>query len=265
MKRNNILSYILFALTAFFPVLYVGYSLFLKDYTILFEKLTLWADVLNVALIGISAAMLSFKEKQISRIAKVMLILSAVLLPVGRFLMARVLYPSYVIPGNLDTVIYIVTFIVLAITVYFYIQTEGSKIIIVLIISVIFAVGGSLSLLHYVFSYQKPRTIADIPSPDGVHHIRVIEYADDDNADWLYKAVFSYNSAESFSIGQVEFVKGWSYIEDYPEANNPKNRNSASLDERSDITFHNYGTITIKDKTYTYDGEPVTEPSEPPL
>ena len=119
MKRNNILSYILFALTAFFPVLYVGYSLFLNDYTILFDKLTLWADVLNVALIGISAAMLSFKEKQISRIAKVMLILSAVLLPVGRFLMARVLYPSYVIPGNLDTVIYIVTFIVLAITVYF--------------------------------------------------------------------------------------------------------------------------------------------------
>lgn len=264
-KRNNILSCLLFILTALFPLLYLGRLLFLRDYTVLFERLTLWADILNVLLIGICTALLICKDKQIGRTPKVMLILSAVLLPVGRFLMARVLESSYLIPGTWSTVIYLVTFIVLVMTICFFIKNKESKVIAILLIVIIFTVGGSLDVISYVFSFQNPRTIAEIPSPDGVHHIRVIEYADDDNENWLYKAVFSYNSAESFSIGSIEFMKDRAYIEDYPEAENPHFRHRASLDENTDITFHDNGTITIKDITYTYSGEKVIAPDESPL
>ena len=116
--------------------------------------------------------------------------------------------------------------------------------------SIIFVFSGFFPLVSYVFSYQNPRKIADIPAPDGIHHVRVIEYADDDNVNWLYKAVYSYNSAESFSISSIEFVKSWKFIEDYPEEKDLHNWETGSLDENTDITFNDNGTITIKGRTY---------------
>ena len=101
----------------------------------------------------------------------------------------------------------------------------------------------------------------------------MVEYADDDDVNWLYKAVYSYNSAESFSIGSIEFVKDWKFIEHYRNEDGRKvlkdgvwiEQHDTSLDENTDIMFNDNGTITVKDKTYTYNGERVTEPSEPPL
>lgn len=273
MKRNNILTYLLFALTAFFPVLYLGYSLFLKGYMILFESLTLWADVLNVLLIGICTAMLICKDKRLGKIATAMLILSVFLLPIDRYLMARILNKSYIIPGTWETVLYLVAAIVMIVTACFYIKNEGLKILVALAFSIIFVFSGFFPLVSYVFSYQNPRDIADIPAPDGIHHVRVVEYADDDNVNWLYKAVYSYNSAESFSIGSIEFVKDWKFIEHYRNEDGWKvfkdgvwiEQHDTSFDENTDITFNDNGTITLKDKTYTYDGKEVTEPPEPPL
>ena len=273
MKRNNILTYLLFALTAFFPVLYLGYSLFLKGYTILFKSLTLWADVLNVLLIGICTAMLIFKDKRIGKVATAMLILSVFLLPIDRYLMARILNKSYIIPGKWETALYLVAAIVMIVTACFYIKNEGLKILVALAFSIIFVFSGFFPLVSYVFSYQNPRKIADIPAPDGIHHVRVVEYADDDNVNWLYKAVYSYNSAESFSIGSIEFMKDWKFIEHYRNEDGWKvlkdgvwiEQHDTSFDENTDITFNDNSTITIKDKTYTYDGKEVTEPPEPPL
>lgn len=258
MKRNNILTYILFALTAFFPVLYLGYSLFLKGYTILFKSLTLWADVLNVLLIGICTAMLIFKDKRIGKVATAMLILSVFLLPIDRYLMARILNESYIIPGTWETVLYLVAAIVMIVTACFYIKNEGLKILVALAFSIIFVFSGFFPLVSYVFSYQNPRDIADIPAPNGIHHVRVIEYADDDNVNWLYKAVYSYNSAESFSIGSIEFMKDWKFIEHYRNEDGWKvlkdgvwiEQHDTSFDENTDITFNDNSTITIKGRTY---------------
>ena len=240
MKRNNILTYLLFALTAFFPVLYLGYSLFLKGYMILFESLTLWADVLNVLLIGICTAMLICKDKRLGKIATAMLILSVFLLPIDRYLMARILNKSYIIPGTWETVLYLVAAIVMIVTACFYIKNEGLKILVALAFSIIF-----------VFS-------SFFPAPDGIHHVRVVEYADDDNVNWLYKAVYSYNSAESFSIGSIEFVKDWKFIEHYRNEDGWKvfkdgvwiEQHDTSFDENTDITFNDNATITIKGRTY---------------
>lgn len=253
MKRNNILTYLLFALTAFFPVLYLGYSLFLKGYTILFKSLTLWADVLNVLLIGICTAMLIFKDKRSGKVATAMLILSVFLLPIDRYLMARILNKSYIIPGTWETVLYLVAAIVMIVTACFYIKNEGLKILVALAFSIIFAFSGFHNFMVFMFSYGKPSNIADIPAPDGIHHVRVIEYAHYkhyENDSWLYKAVYSYNSAESFSIGPIEFVKDWKFIEDYPEEKDLHNWETGSLDENTDITFNDNSTITIKGRTY---------------
>ena len=250
MKRNNILAYILFALTVIFPVLYAGYLLFLKGYTILFDSLTVWADVLNVILIGICAAMLLFKDKRIGKIAAAMLIQSVFLLPINRYLMARVLNHSYIVVGTWDMIVYLAAAIVMIVTVCIYVKPEGLKIYAALFFCIIFAGSGSYTFMHYVFSYQNPREIAEIPAPDGIHHVRVIEFADDDNASWLYKGVFSYNSAESFSVGPIEFVKDWKSIAKYPEEGNPHDGNTTSLDENTEIIFNDNATITIKGRTY---------------
>lgn len=258
MKRNNILTNLLFALTAFFPVLYLGYSLFLKGYTILFESLTLWADVLNVLLIGICTAMLIFKDKRLGKVATAMLILSVFLLPIDRYLMARVLNEAYIIVGIWEIASYLVSAIVMIITVCFYIKNEGLRILVVLAFGIIFAFSGFHNFMVFMFSYGKPSNIADIPAPDGIHHVRVVEYADDDNVNWLYKAVYSYNSAESFSIGSIEFVKDWKFIEHYRNEDGWKvlkdgvwiEQHDTSFDENTDFTFNDNSTITIKGRTY---------------
>lgn len=245
MKRNNILTYILFALTAVFPVLYAGYSLFLKGYTILFESLTVWADVLNVLLIGICVAMLLFKDKRIGKVATAMLILSVFLLPIDRYLMICVLMKSCIAVGILDIVIYHASAIIMIITACFYVKNKGLKILVVLVFSIIFAVSGFNNFIINLFGYQNPR-VTEISAPDGIHHVRVIEFTDYG----LYKVVYSYNSAESFSIGPIKFAKDWKFIEDYPEEKDLHNWDTGSLDENTDITFNDNATITIKGRTY---------------
>ena len=69
---------------------------------------------------------------------------------------------------------------------------------------------------------------------------------------------FSEDSTHSFSVGAFEFIKDWHEVKDFYWENPP-------FDENTDITFKDNGTITLKDKTYTYDGKEVTEPPEPAL
>lgn len=266
-KRNNLLSYLLFGMTAVFLILYIGYRLFLSDYSVLFDRWFICADVWNGVMIGVCIALLIFRDKRMGTAAKVLLISALLLLPTDRFLMVRMIDASYVVPGTWDTIVYLAAAIVLAVTVCFYIKTAAPKILAVLLFGIVFVIGGFFDLGSYLFSYEKIRDVADIPSPDGIHHVRVLEYADDDNRDWRLKAVFAYNSAESFSIGSIEFQKDWAYISQYNEEDNPHLAfyDDTPLDVNTQITFDDDGTVTIQEKTYTYDGEPVSEPPEPPL
>ena len=252
-KRNNILAYILFALSVPFSIMYAAYLIFLKDYTILFESLPIRADILNVIILGICTAMMIFKDKRIGKVALVLLSISVILLPVNRYLMACVLRSSYTLVGIWDTVIYLAAAVVMIITACFYTKNEGSKILAALLFSIIFVFSGCLTVGSYLFSYGKNRDIAEFPAPDGVHSVRVIEYADDDNDSWLYKAVFAYNSEESFSVGPVEFVKDFLIINHFRE-------NSVPFDENTQITFPDNKTVKIQDEIYTYDGKRVIEP-----
>lgn len=253
MKRNNILSYLLFALTALFPLFYLIRRVFLPGYIVLFDGWTICADVLHIILIVICSAMLIFRDKTVGRLAKVLLILSMMLLPVGRLLLAVSIEIKVT---TWDSLLYLACVVVLVITVWIYVKATY----LMIIETILFAVVMGISLLYcsfaLMFSYEKIGDLADIPSPDGIHHIRVVEYGDDDNVDWRHKIVYSYDSTRSFSIGAFEFVKDWRRIEDFY---------LSEFDEKTQITFEDNGKIILKDKTYTYDGEKVTEPPEPPL
>lgn len=255
MKRNNILSYILFALTALFPTMYVLRRLFLPRYTVLFDGRMICADVLHIILLGMCITMLVFKDKNVGRVAKVLLILSMMLLPVGRFLLAKI---TEKLPATWESLLYLICVVVLVITVWFYVKSPYLMIIEFLVFSLVMGCSLFFSGANYIFAFEKLGDLADIPSPDEIHHLRVIEYADDDNRDWHHKIVYSYDSTHSFSVGVLEFIKDWREVEDFYEQSPP-------FDENTDITFNDNGTITLKDKTYTYDGKRVTEPSEPPL
>lgn len=255
MKRNNILSYILFALTALFPTMYVLRRLFLPRYTVLFDGWMLCADVLHIILLGTCITMLVFKDKTVGRGAKVLLILSMMLLPVGRFLLAKI---TEKLPATWESLPYLICVVVLVITVWFYVKSPYLMIIEFLLFSLVMGCSLFFSGANYIFAFEKLGDLADIPSPDEIHHLRVIEYADDDNRDWHHKIVYSYDSTHSFSVGVLEFMKDWREVEDFYEQSPP-------FDENTDITFNDNGTITLKNKTYTYDGKRVTEPSEPPL
>lgn len=255
MKRNNILSYILFALTALFPTMYVLRRLFLPRYTVLFDGWMLCADVLHIILLGMCITMLVFKDKNVGRVAKVLLILSMMLLPVGRFLLAKI---TEKLPATWESLLYLICVVVLVITVWFYVKSPYLMIIEFLVFSLVMGCSLFFSGANYIFAFEKLGDLADIPSPDEIHHLRVIEYADDDNRDWHHKIVYSYDSTHSFSVGVLEFIKDWREVEDFYEQSPP-------FDENTDIMFNDNGTITVKDKTYTYNGERVTEPPEPPL
>ena len=255
MKRNNILSYILFALTALFPTMYVLRRLFLPRYTVLFDGWMLCADVLHIILLGMCITMLVFKDKTVGRGAKVLLILSMMLLPVGRFLLAKI---TEKLPATWESLLYLICVVVLVITVWFYVKSSYLMIIEFLVFSLVMGCSLFFSGANYIFAFEKLGDLADIPSPDEIHHLRVIEYADDDNRDWHHKIVYSYDSTHSFSVGVLEFMKDWREVEDFYEQSPP-------FDDNTDITFNDNGTITLKDKTYTYDGKRVTEPSESPL
>lgn len=255
MKRNNILSYILFALTALFPTMYVLRRLFLPRYTVLFDGRMICADVLNIIMIGICTAMLIFKDKRVGSVVKVLLIVALMLLPVGRFLLFT---KTEVYPGNVDTLIYLAAIGVLIVTVWKYVKAPYLMILEIIAFCILMGLTLVFSMFSLMFSYGKIGDLAEIPSSDGIHHVRVVEYADDDNRDWHHKIVYSYDSTHSFSVGVLEFMKDWREVEDFYEQSPP-------FDENTDITFNDNGTITLKDKTYTYDGKRVTEPSEPPL
>ena len=255
MKRNNILSYILFALTALFPTMYVLRRLFLPRYTVLFDGRMICADVLHIILLGMCITMLVFKDKTVGRGAKVLLILSMMLLPVGRLLLAKI---TEKLPATWESLLYLICVVVLVITVWFYVKSSYLMIIEFLVFSLVMGCSLFFSGANYIFAFEKLGDLADIPSPDEIHHLRVIEYADDDNRDWHHKIVYSYDSTHSFSVGVLEFMKDWREVEDFYEQSPP-------FDDNTDITFNDNGTITLKDKTYTYDGKRVTEPSESPL
>lgn len=251
MKRNNILSYLLFGMTAVFPVVYLVVRLFLPDYTVLFNGLIICADVRNVIMIGICIAMLLFKDKTVGRAAKVLLIASLMLLPVSRLLM---IWNTDVSVGTWDSVIYLFMIVILIVTVWKYIRVIPLMAAGIVVFSVVMGMSLFYSSVSLLFSYGKIGDIADIPSPDGIHHVRVVEYADDDVKDYHIKNVYVYNSEESFSIGPIEFLKDRKRIGEEHE-----------IDVDSQITFQDNGTFTVKDRTYTYGGKYVPEPSEPPL
>lgn len=255
LKPNNILSYIIFALTVLFPLLYLVRRVFLPDYTVLFDGWMLCADALHIILLGVCIVMLVFKDKTVGRGAKVLLILSMMLLPVGRFLLAII---TEKLPTTWESLLYLVCVVVLVITVWFYVKSPYLMIIEFLVFSLVMGFSLFFSGANYIFAFEKLGDLADIPSPDGIHHVRVVEYADDNNADWHHKIVYSYDSTQSFSVGVLEFIKDWREVEDFYEQSPP-------FDENTDIMFNDNGTITVKDKTYTYNGERVTEPPEPPL
>lgn len=255
MKRNSILSYLLFGMTALFPLLYLVRRVFLPDYTVLFDGWMICADALHIILLGMCITMLVFKNKTVGRGAKVLLILSMMLLPVGRFLLAII---TEKLPTTWESMLYLVCVVVLVITVWFYVKSPYLMIIEFLVFSLVMGFSLFFSGANYIFAFEKLGDLADIPSPDGIHHVRVVEYADDNNADWHHKIVYSYDSTQSFSVGAFEFMMDWHEVKDFYIENPP-------FDENTDITFKDNGTITLKDKTYTYDGKEVTEPPEPPL
>lgn len=250
--RNNILSAVLFALTALFPTLYVLRRLFLPGYTVIFDGRMICADVLNIIMISICTAMLIFKDKRVGSVAKVLLIVALILLPVGRFLLFT---KTEVYPGNVDTLIYLAAIGVLIVTVWKYVNAPYLMILEIIAFCILMGFTLVFSMFSLMFSYGYIGNLADIPSPDGVHHVRVVEYADDDVKDYRHKAVYVYNAADSFSVGPMEFMKDWHFIESTSE----------KLDVNKDIVFKDNETITVKRNTYTYDGEKVTEPPEPPL
>ena len=259
MKKNHLFTYILFVLAAAFPVLYICCLIFLPGYTVCFESLKICAAVQNIIMLGVCIAMLISKERRIGRPAGILLSISLVLLPVSRYLMTVVLENSHIISHLWDALIYLALIIVMFITVIIYSKAEWPRIAAIVLFGILFVYSGFYGAVSWAFSYEKIRDVADIASPDGIHSVRVIEYADDDNRSWLYKAVYSYNSMESFSIGSVEFLKDWSYLNDYAEDS------VYALDENTQISWTDNGEIMIQDKTYSFDGEQVTEPPETPL
>jgi len=256
----------LFALTAFFPLLYVGYKIFLPGYTVLFEGFLICADVQNVIMLGICIAMLIFRNKSAGRVAKILLGSSVVILPVSRSIMTAVMHYTYTVTDNLATILYLASIVLMMITVFFYIKSVFIRVCVCILFALIMSCASFFNIVSLVFSSEKNRDIGEIPSPDGVYCARVIEYSDDDNRSWLSLAVFVYNRAQSFSIGPVEFMKEWEFINDYPENNNPHLREGEQpLDFITQIEWTDNGEIRIQNKTYSYDGEQVTEPPEPPL
>lgn len=252
MRRNNILSYILFSLTALFPTLYVLRRLFLPGYTVIFDGRMICADIMNIIMIGICTTMLIFKEKCVGSVAKVLLIVALMLLPVGRFLLFT---KTEVYPGNVDTLIYLAAIGVLIVTVWKYVKAPYLMKLEIIAFCILMGLTLVFSMFSLMFSYGKIGDLADIPSSDEIHHVRVVEYADDDVKDYRHKAVYVYNAADSFSVGPMEFMKDWHFIYITSEA----------IEVESDISFKDDGTVTVKKNTYTYGGKKVTEPSEPPL
>ncbi|MBQ9679791.1 MAG: hypothetical protein IJV48_03795 [Ruminococcus sp.] len=255
MKRNNLLFYVLFGMTAVFPIFYSCRRIFLHGYTVLFDGWIICADVRNIIMIGICTAMLIFKDKRAGRMAKILLIFSLMLLPVSRLLMIICFAEGYIgTISTLDSVIYLSVIVILIVTAWIYIKANWLMTIEIIIFCVLLGISVFYSIFPLMFAYEKVSDVVDIPSPDGIHHVRVIEYADDDVKDWHIKVVFTYNSAESFSIGSMEFMKDYCLIDQDHE-----------IDIDSQITFQDNETITVKNKTYTYDGEYVAESPEPPL
>lgn len=266
MKRNNILAYLLFALTAVLPVLYVCYKVFLPGYTVLFEGFLICADVLNVIMLGVCIAMLLFKDKSIGKAAMILLESAVVILPVSRNIMTALMYNTFTVTDDFAVILYLALVVVMVITGFIYTKAIWMRAVMITLFTVTISCNLLYGSLSAMFGYQKTRDVADLPSPDGIHSARVIEYGDDDNRSWLYKAVFTYNSAQSFSIGPAELMKDWNFIDDYPEENNLHLKEEESpLDEDTQITWPADGEIRIQDRTYTYDGEKVTQPPEPPM
>ena len=245
MKRNNILSYILFILSALFPVLFGIHHLFLSGYIVLFDGLIICADIRNIVMIGICAAMLIFRDKRVGRVAKALLVLSVMLLPVSRLLM---IWFTEAYPGTWDSVIYLFVVVIMIVTVWMYIKVNWLMTVEVIIFSVLMGICVLYSTFALLFSYGKIGDVADISSTDGIHHVRVVEYEDDDVKDRHIKAVYAYNSAESFSIGPIEFMKDWHLIDECDD-----------IDTDSQIAFQDNGTVTVQDRTFTYDGARVTD------
>lgn len=251
MRRNNILSYILFSLTALYPMLFAIRLLFLSGYTVLFDSLIICADARNIIMIGICIAMLIFKDKRVGRLAKVLLILSLMLLPVSRLLM---IWFTEVTVGMWDSVIYLLLIAVMIVTVWKYVKANWLMTAEIILFCALMGISLFYSAVALLFAYGKMGEVADIPSPDGIHHIRVVGYEDDDVKSFHIKALYAYNNAESFSIGSVEFMKDRHLIYESHES-----------DLDSQISFRVNGTVTVLDRTYTFEGKHVPEPSEPPL
>lgn len=253
MKRNNILACLLFVLTALFPLFYLVRRVFLPDYTVLFDGWRIAAAGLHIILLGVCITMLFFKDKSVGRLAKVLLILSMMLLPVGRLLVA---VSTEMKVTTSESLLYLAGVAGLVATAWVYVKATHLMITMITVFALVMGFSLSYSSFNFIFAFEKLGDLADIPAPDGIHHIRVIEYADDDNIDLHHKIVYSYDGTQSFSVGAVEFLKDFCTISDFYES---------EFDENTDISFEDRVTVTLIDKTYTYAGEQVTEPPLPPL
>lgn len=249
-KRNNILAYILFALSVPFPIMYIAYLIFLKDYTILFESLPIWADVLNVIMLGICTALLIFKDKSAGKPAKIMLGLSLIILPVSRSIMIEIMIHTYML-DTFTSILFLALIIEMIFTAFVYIKAVWARVFLCILLAVTMSYSAISSFPIHLFIYEKKSDICEITAPDNIHSIRVIEY-ESQNRTTLMKVVYAYNSVESFSVGPVEFVKDWYIIDDYKEETRP-------LDENTQITFPDNETVKLQDEIYTYDGKRVAD------
>lgn len=257
MKKKAVLLWSLYALTAFFPVVYACCKIFADGYTPILHSADIFAAVFGALIAGICIALLCIKDKSVNRGGKILLILSAILLPLSRFVLIMMMDEESNFILTWRWFVYIGLEALLIVTMCFYIKNDAVTVLSLIAFALVFSATSVYLLFYGMFGYTEVRQTDKIASPYGGYSAVVKEFTNSDDG-CRYKKVSVYNSEESFFIGSLEFRKSEHRIERYQE-------NTDALDIDSDIVWLEYDIIRIKDKSYYSTGEEVTEPPEPPL